>query len=187
MKMVDQVENLIERKSRSNARIGDLTEKLKMLEELTKNRYDLVYSNIERISAEFIKSDGGYEKVFENPDEVSFDFSRDKMAINGRSKFSASSMVIMKNSIRVAIFIESVMDKMTRLPRFLLMDNIEDKGMMAPRSQNFQRLLVEKCDELENDYQLIFTTSMIDDGLNNSDYVVGPFYKKGEHTLVFSS
>ncbi|MCY1459553.1 hypothetical protein D9M71_770370 [compost metagenome] len=67
-----------------------------------------------------------------------------------------------------------------------MLDNIEDKGMMEARSQNFQRVLVEKCDELENDYQVICTTSMIDPKLNTSSYVTGPFYKKGEHTLKFS-
>ena len=65
----------------------------------------------------------------------------------------------------------------------MLLDNIEDKGMTESRSQNFQRQLVSMCDELENDYQLIFTTSMIDPGLDKSEYVVGPFYRKGEHTL----
>jgi hypothetical protein len=42
------------------------------------------------------------------------------------------------------------------------------------------------CDELENDYQLIFTTSMIDPKLDKSEYVVGPHYKKGEHTLALN-
>ncbi|HFN5082617.1 TPA: AAA family ATPase [Pseudomonas aeruginosa] len=186
LKMVDQIEDLTTRKTDANARITSLKERLEALAEATKNRYQDVYTDIEEIAMEFIKADGGYENVFENPEDVSFDFARDKMAVNGRSKFSASSMVIMKNSIRVAIFIHSVKDSMARYPRFLMLDNIEDKGMMEPRSQNFQRVLVEKCDELENDYQIICTTSMIDPKLNTSDYVVGPFYKKGEHTLRFS-
>ena len=183
MRMVDQVEGLIEKKLQANSDITKLKEQLEMLEEKTKNRVDDVYSCIEVTAKDLISSDGGYERVFDNPEDVVFNFSRDKMAVNGRSKFSASSMVIMKNSIRAAIFIHSVGDSMTRLPRFILMDNMEDKGMTAERSQNFQRVLVEKCDDLEGDYQVIFTTSMIDKGLNKSDYVVGPFYRKGEHTL----
>lgn len=181
--MVDQVEELIDKKSSANDAITRLKDSLALLEEGSKNRVDEVYSSIEGFSKELISSDGGYENIFDNPDEVTFDFARDKMAVNGRSKFSASSMVIMKNSIRAAIFIHSVGDKKTRLPRFILMDNMEDKGMTAERSQNFQRVLVERCDELKEDYQIIFTTSMIDKELNKSDYVVGPFYKKGEHTL----
>jgi DNA repair exonuclease SbcCD ATPase subunit len=183
VRMVDQVEELIDKKSSANDAITKLKDSLALLEEGSKNRVDEVYSSIEGFSKELISSDGGYENIFDNPDEVTFDFARDKMAVNGRSKFSASSMVIMKNSIRAAIFIHSVGDKKTRLPRFILMDNMEDKGMTAERSQNFQRVLVERCDELEEDYQIIFTTSMIDKELNKSDYVVGPFYKKGEHTL----
>ncbi|VVN79437.1 AAA family ATPase [Pseudomonas fluorescens] len=186
LKMVDQIEDLTTRKTGANTRITTLKEKLEALAEATKNRYQDVYSDIEEIAKEFIKADGGYENVFEDPEDVTFDFARDKMAVNGRSKFSASSMVILKNSIRVAIFIHSVKDQMARYPRFLMLDNIEDKGMMEARSQNFQRVLVEKCDELENDYQVICTTSMIDPKLNTSNYVVGPFYKKGEHTLKFS-
>ena len=177
------LEELIEKKSTANDTITRLKKSLELLEESTKNRVDDVYSSIEGFSKELITSDGGYESVFDNPDDVTFDFARDRMTVNGRSKFSASSMVIMKNSIRAAMFIHSVNDEMTRLPRFILMDNMEDKGMTAERSQNFQRALVKKCDELEEDYQIIFTTSMIDEELNKSDYVVGPFYKKGEHTL----
>lgn len=187
METVEQIEGLVERKEIANGQIGSLENKLDSIQEANKDRYAKVYSSIEKIAIKFIKADGGYEKVFNNPEEVSFDFSRDKMAVNGRSKFSASSMVVLKNAIRASIFIHSVNDKSARLPRFLLMDNIEDKGMVAERSQNFQRVLVGKCDELTNDYQLIFTTSMIDPELNHSDYVVGPFYKKGEHTLNFKS
>ena len=66
-----------------------------------------------------------------------------------------------------------------------MLDNVEDKGMTEDRSQNFQRVIVAACDSMKDDYQLIFTTSMIDPELNKSEYVVGPFYKKGEHTLQF--
>ena len=183
MTMIDQVESLIESKSKANETITKLKESLDLLEESTKNRVVEVYSNIEATAKELISSDGGYEEVFDNPDDITFDFAKDKMAVNGRSKFSASSMVIMKNSIRAAIFIHSTYDKKSRFPRFILMDDMEDKGMTPQRSQNFQRVLVKRCNELKNDYQVIFTTSMIDDELNKSDYVVGPFYKKGEHTL----
>jgi hypothetical protein len=107
------------------------------------------------------------------------------MFVNGRSKFSASSMVIMKNAIRFAIFLQSIKDPLFRFPRLLLNDNIEDKGMTPERSHSFQRNLVEICDEQTSDFQLIFTTSMIAPELENHNYVAGPFYKKGTHTLNF--
>lgn len=184
--MIGEVEKLIEIKQRAQADISRLEEQLLQIEEAARGRIDTVYTSIESIAIEILHKDGGYEEVFEHVEEVLFDFSRDKMAVNGRSKFSASSMVVMKNAIRIAIYLHCINDSGSRLPRFLLLDNIEDKGMTESRSQNFQRQLVSMCDELENDYQLIFTTSMIDPELDKSEYVVGPFYRKGEHTLNFN-
>lgn len=185
IKLADNVDYLISQKESENSAMASLREKILLLEEMNKNRVSEVYSGIECIAKKLISSDGGYEQVFDNPEEVSFNFQHDKMFVNGKSKYSASSMVIMKNSIRAAIFIQSVFDAMSRVPRFIMLDNIEDKGMTHDRSQNFQRKLVEQCDSLTADYQIIFTTSMIDPDLNKSDYVVGPFYKKGQHTLSF--
>jgi len=185
--MVDQIGVLVEKKRNINGIITDLSEKLEFIEEAYKDRYSEVYSRIEQVAAAIIREDGGYESVFEDVEEVTLDFGKDKMYVNGRSKFSASSMTIMKNAIRMAIFIHCVDDDMTRLPKFLMLDNVEDKGMTEERSQNFQRVIVAACDELQSDYQLIFTTSMIDPELDKTDYVVGPFYKKGDHTLKFVS
>ncbi|CAM3694523.1 AAA family ATPase [Halomonas casei] len=185
--MVEQIVALVDKKKEINETIGDLTERLEQIENANKDRYLEVYSNIEEIAASIIREDGGYESVFEDVEEVTLDFGKDKMYVNGRSKFSASSMTVMKNAIRIAIFIHCVGDSQARLPRFLMLDNVEDKGMTEERSQNFQRVIVAACDQLTDDYQLIFTTSMIDPALDKTDYVVGPFYKKGDHTLKFSS
>lgn len=181
--MIGEVEKLVTIKQEAQSDITSLEEKLEQIEALSKGRVDEVYSNIETIATELLHMDGGYEEVFEHVEDILFDFSRDKMAVNGRSKFSASSMVVMKNTIRIAIYLHCINDESSRLPRFMLLDNIEDKGMTESRSQNFQRQLVSMCDEMTTDYQLIFTTSMIDPDLDKSDYVVGPFYRKGEHTL----
>lgn len=181
--MIDEVEKLISVKQKAQEEITNLEERLAIIEASTKNRYDFVYSSIEAIATEILHKDGGYESAFENVEEVNFDFARDKVSVNGRSKFSASSMVVMKNAIRIAIYLHCINDEGARLPRFMLLDNIEDKGMTELRSQNFQRQLVAMCDSLEKDYQLIFTTSMIDPDLDKSEYVVGPHYKKGQHTL----
>lgn len=183
--MVDQIVALVDKKHIINKTISDLNERLEQIEAANKNRYLEVYSHIEEIAASIIKEDGGYESVFESVEEITLDFGKDKMYVNGRSKFSASSMTIMKNAIRMAIFIHCVGDDQARLPRFLMLDNVEDKGMTEERSQNFQRVIVDACDQLTDNYQLIFTTSMIDPALDKTDYVVGPLYKKGDHTLKF--
>ncbi len=185
MELVDKVEGLIELKQKAQNRINAIEERLDQIKEQNKSRYENVFESIEKHTADLLVADGGNESNFDNPSEVLIDFSKDRMAINGRSKFSASSMVVMKNSIRLSIFLHAVDDALSRLPNLLIMDNIEDKGMVPERSQNFQHSLINACNGLKNDYQVIFTTSMIADDLNDTPNCVGPFYPKGTHTLEF--
>ena len=72
---------------------------------------------------------------------------------------------------------------MERYPRFLLLDNIEDKGMNEQRSQNFQRLIAAISENLETEHQIIFTTSMVDPRLDESDMTVGERYSFRNKTL----
>ena len=182
---VAKVDSLKLKKYKAMQRISALQVDLDQISELQENRYVDVYSSIEAKAQELLRLDGGYEEAFKTPEEVTFDFSKDKMYVNGRSKFSASSMVVMKNSIRFSIFAHAADDKYSRLPNLLLMDNIEDKGMQKERSQNFQEQMVEVSKNIKSKFQLIFTTSMIADELEGSNLCVGPFYAKGKHTLEF--
>jgi len=68
-------------------------------------------------------------------------------------------------------------------PRFLLMDNIEDKGMEEERSQLFQHEIIKLSEGLTTVHQIIFTTSMIAPDLNCSDYCIGDFYNEQNKTL----
>lgn len=185
MEMVEKVELLIDLKQGSQAKINAIEERLEQIKEKNKSRYEDVFSSIERHAAKLLMADGGNEENFDNPEDVFIDFSKDRMAVNGRSKYSASSMVIMKNSIRLSIFLHAVDDELSRLPNLLIMDNIEDKGMVPERSHNFQHSLVNACNKLEDEYQIIFTTSMIADDLDNTPNCIGPYYPKGSHTLEF--
>ncbi|WP_404474323.1 AAA family ATPase [Vreelandella venusta] len=182
---VNKVESMRNTKEKINKSILNIKDKLDAINAQQADRYNLVYDSIEATAGNLLSQDGGYEPSFDNVEEVSFDFSKDKMFVNGRSKFSASSMVIMKNSIRLAIFLHAVEDKYARLPNFMIMDNIEDKGMVDERSHNFQHLIISECKKLKKNYQLIFTTSMIAPDLNDTKFCVGPMYEKGMHTLEF--
>lgn len=183
--IVDKVEKLVELKQEAQAKINIIEDRLEQIKEKNKNRYENVFNSIEKHAAELLGSDGGNENSFDNVEDVLIDFSKDRMAVNGRSKYSASSMVIMKNSIRLSIFLHAVDDDLSRLPNLLIMDNVEDKGMVPERSHKFQHSLVDACSNLDNDYQVIFTTSMIADDLDNTPHCIGPYYPKGSHTLEF--
>lgn len=176
----------------ANQRLSDITlliESIKSRLETTlartAGRRDQVTENISALVVKILKEDLGYEMAFNDASHFDFSFGLDVMRLDGKSKFSASSMTLLKNSFRFAIFYLSVLDPEMRYPRLLIMDNIEDKGMVPQRSQAFQRTIVECCSHLTSAYQLIFTTSMIDPELNNSEFCRGRNYLKGDHTLEF--
>lgn len=113
------------------------------------------------------------------------DFAEDRVSIDNRALFSASSMVYLKNAFRLAMLKASCLDRSYLYPRFLLMDYIEDKGMEPPRSQLFQQEIIKMSESLTTEHQIIFTTSMIDPVINESDHCVGDFYTDKNKTLKF--
>ena len=182
--LVGAVEGLIEKKQSLNATMLELNEQIKTSKAKTSSRRESIESNLSEKTVELLKKDGGFEAAFNVAQTVLFDFGKDFMLVDGRSKFSASSETILKNSFHLAILLESLEDDSMRYPRLLLLDNTEDKGMGPDRSQNFQRVLVEALAERDDKpYQVIMTTSMVDPQLDKSNLCVGPHYVKGTHTL----
>jgi hypothetical protein len=60
---------------------------------------------------------------------------------------------------------------------------MEDKGMEKERTQNFQNLLTTISSKIEQEHQIIFTTSMIADDLNNTSYCIGDEYDRNNKIL----
>jgi len=140
---------------------------------------------LNRIALEFLKRDLPLEAAFTQAQHVDVDFERNVCAVDTRSSFSASSMTYLKSSIHFAILLASLELPFFRYPRFLVDDNIEDKGMEAARSHNFQKLIVDFSDQATVQHQIIFTTSMIAAELDTPARCVGPFYTPEHKTLQF--
>ena len=118
------------------------------------------------------------------PNDININFKANCMEFQGSFNYSASSNTYLKNAIRFAIFFSSIKNDFFRYPRFIMCDNIEDKGMEQERSQNFQQLLVDICNTMEDeDYQMIISTSMIKPELNNTQMCVGNDYTEGNKAL----
>lgn len=104
---------------------------------------------------------------------------------NQRIKLSASSAFYLKMAARFALFFASLQIDGMLYPRLLFSDNMEDKGMEPDRAENFQRLVVKRLQELSNqeNYQLIFATSMIAPELDTPEYTIGDFYTQENKSL----
>lgn len=130
-----------------------------------------------------VQADINHEEAFNNARNVDFDFGEDRVSIDNRVLFSASSMVYLKNAFRLALLQASSNDPSFLYPRFLLMDNVEDKGMEPERSHTFQKEIIRVSSEIKVPHQIIFTTSMIDADLEGSTHCVGGFYHDENKTL----
>jgi hypothetical protein len=64
-----------------------------------------------------------------------------------------------------------------------MLDTIEDKGMEAIRSQNFQRLIVAISESSKVQHQIIYATAMIAPELNDPRYTVGTASTHDQRTL----
>jgi len=118
---------------------------------------------------------------------VTLNFRDDAISVDGNMNFAASSNVVLKNSAILALFSAATMDEDFYHPRFLLMDNVEDKGMEEKRSHNFQSLIVQASQTARYDHQIIFTTSMMNPELDLERFVVGPRYTHEKKTLELPS
>jgi len=151
-----------------------------------KNRQD-AYDTISQITKELVTRDLPVEAAFQNPEWVDFSFRENLVRVDGRSNYSASSKVILKNSFHLALLLSSTEKSFFRYPRFALFDDIEEGGMTVDRSQNFQRLIVERSAACKSEHQIIFSTSMVDPDLNNSELTVGRYYTPEDKSLRLAS
>ncbi|MCS6122793.1 hypothetical protein [Shewanella baltica] len=183
LELAAEIDLKVDEKLRLQHILTKIDDELSRLEKNQYRRKNKVFSEISNSVINILSKDTGTEDRFSKAEKFDFDFAQNIMLLDNRANFSASSNVLLKNSFHLAVLLTACNDKDFRLPCFTMLDNIEDKGMTQDRSKNFQRIIVELCEKINTDFQVIMTTSMIDESLNNKKYGVGPYYNKGEHTL----
>jgi hypothetical protein len=183
MKIVEVLASLLNHGRELAKTIQDLEFSIKRRLDNQKTRYFQALDAIQDRTLYLLKNDLLLEEWFRSARSVTIDPDNNTFSVDGRNQFSASSVTYLKNSIHFGILFASLDLDFFRSPRFLLCDNIEDKGMTTERSQNFQRHIVAMSKAAKVEHQIIFTTSMIDPSLDNAEYCIGPNYKDGHKTL----
>ena len=185
LKGIDLLEQLKKELSDISALISKLTLTIEQLELSQKTKRDKAMAAIEKYAIYILQNDLDRQKEFQKAKKVEIDFYGDSFSLDGNFNFSASSNTYFKNAIRYAIFVASLTESFMRYPKFILCDNMEDKGMEKERTQNLQKLVVKISESLKDkeEHQIIFSTSMIADELNNTPYCVGDDYHQDNKTL----
>lgn len=169
------------------ASLASLIERLKLeiyqKENQQREKFQTALQKIREYALFILRNDLDRQDEFRTGRIVEVDFQKDAYSLDGGNNFSASSKIYFKNAVLFSIFFSSLELEFFRYPRFILCDNMEDKGMEKVRTQNFQNLVVSMSERQSNDHQIIFTTSMIADELNNTPYCVGESYDRNNKTL----
>lgn len=183
LKLGTTLGQLSDTKASLNSRISEIKDKINQGMQLQKVRGQKAAESICEKTADLLHKDLKREKVFENAEVIEFDFAKSILSVDGRNQFSASSMILLKNAFHFSLLWSSLEHSFFKYPRFILMDNMEDKGMEPERSQNFQNLIAGISASSEVKHQIIISTSMVSPALEKSGLTIGEFYTEENKTL----
>lgn len=183
LSIAEEVQSLSQRKQELQGQITELSDRRKALERRAQSRRNKALNAISEWGRLLLRSDLDRQPEFKDPQLVELNFRDDAMFVDGHMNFAESSNVFLKNTAIFSLFMAAGNDELFNHPRFILLDNVEGKGMEVERSHLFQRLIVEHSTELRERHQVIFTTSMMNPALELDDYVIGPHYTHDKRTL----
>lgn len=164
--------------------VNQLKEDIYKLEQAYAVRIPLVKQKISELVCSILKKDIASEEEFISAEVVEYDFDANSVAVNGKSYFSESSMFLLNNAFHLALLKYSTLDKNVRLPRFMILDGIENGGMQENRSKNFQKIVRDFMADSEVDYQIIIATKNAAEELRTEEYLFGRHFTKDEKSLL---
>ncbi len=181
---VSTIQSLTEQKAKVQEQISLLKDRQKALETASAIRRKKALTLVSEKAKQYLKDDLDRQDEFKRAQSVEVNFRDNSILVDGELNFAESSNVVVKNSAILALLSAATMDSNFYHPRFLLMDNIEDKGMEQERSHNFQEIIVNASNAAKYEHQIIFTTSMFNPKLEDKKYVIGPHYTHEKRALA---
>lgn len=185
LKTALQYESLLSHHEDLQQKESKLTRFIEAKISILKQKRRKIDKNVSETGIYLLKHDELRQMEFQSADDFTIDYKQNIAYISNQYiKLSASSGFYLKMAARFAIFLASLKDSAMRYPRLLFSDNMEDKGMEEDRAKNFQRTIIKYLQEIGNDnYQLIYATSMCADEYDNEQYAVGEKYTENNKSL----
>ena len=180
-----QYESLLKRHEELKQKESELTRFIEAKASKLKQKRCEIDKNVSETGIYLLKHDELRQTEFQSADDFTIDYKQNIAYISNQYiKLSASSGFYLKMAARFAIFLASLKKSDMRYPRLLFSDNMEDKGMEENRAKNFQRTIIKYLMEIGNDnYQLIYATSMCADEYDNDNYTIGEKYSENNKSL----
>ncbi len=180
---VMEIEVLTQEKERLQNQINRLKDRQAALETQSRKRRAEALARVSENAKAVLRQDLERQPEFHAAQNVTVSFADNSVLVDGELNFAESSNVIVKNTAILSLLLAALDDEKFYHTRFILLDNIEDKGMEQIRSHNFQEIIVRASEQARVEHQIIFTTSMMNPELDEEDYVIGPHYTHENRTL----
>lgn len=182
-KLASVISDLQKKRDEMTAELARLEERIENLERQQEGRKAEVAQEVEKAMIRLLKQDLPLQPEFIDPRTVTFSFVDNTVTVNGSRNFSESSAVVLRHVFHLALLTAAIKKHYMRVPRFMMLDGIDDGGMEKDRSHRLQEIIVEECTRYEMDYQVIFATSEINPDYEDSDFVVGRAFNPKARSL----
>ena len=166
-KLAETIQQLSERKDVLNAEISRLKTTNEALRTQQNKRLSVAVTRISDEIIELLRQDLRRQDIFEDPKSVNFTFGDNKISVDDENYFSASSRAILKSSFFLGFLAAATKTDFFRHPRFCMIDTLENMGVEAIRSNNFQLQILRVSKESKVEHQIIFATAMIEPQLED--------------------
>jgi len=170
------IADLQARRSALTEELARLEERIEAFKQRQESRKRDVASAIDAAMVRLLKLDLPLTPQFVDARNATFSFTDNSVSVNGTRNFSESSAVVLRHIFHLALLTASTQKAYLRVPRFVMLDGIDDGGMEETRSHKLQEIIVNECETYEVDYQLIFATKNINPAYEGSDLVSGRLF-----------
>ena len=185
--LAERVAKLIAERDAAQSEVDRLIALINRLQHATSARVQEAMRLVASTARSLLMQDLKRQEEFKQPAQVFIDFADDAILVDGKMNFAESSNVVLKNVAILSLLGAAARDDKFFHPRFLLMDNVEDKGMEQVRSHNFQKVIVDLSNSISTPHQIILTTSMLNPELDLDQFTIGPHYNEDLRTLDFGN
>lgn len=182
-KLASVIAELQKRRDALNGDLAKLEDTIASLQLKQEGRKLDVASAIGAAAVRLLKLDIPLTPQFVDAKSVTFSFTDNSVSVNGTRNFSESSAVVLRHIFHLALLSVSTKKPYMRVPRFMMLDGIDDGGMEEIRSHKLQEIIVNECEKLTADYQLIYATKNVNPAYVNSKLVTGRFFEPAARSL----
>lgn len=182
--LAKRLQDLSDRRADIRGRIVGLKGNNEALERQQLDRISRASTAVSEEVKTLLINDLRRQDIFENPQSVAFSFRDNMISVNEERYFSASSRAILKSSFTLAMLAAATKIPFMRHPRFCMIDSLENMGVEAIRSANFQQQILRVSQESTVEHQIIFAIAMIAPDLDQPQFQVGRRYTRDAPSLA---